>query len=230
MSVVRNNQKRVRVLKVINNDFTSNNNYKNLFNLDSKLSCSKKSNLPPSSLHSHSLASNEPSVVFSTPPAIDTSQSSTVNSPSVQVFPTEDPLLPSSMDIDTQLSDKSSPHDQTLIKATVNQMYYSDQSEDPNDSESSEEENEDEDEDGEDLPSSLTNDDLRYKLIYIYNRFQLNSMNDLIIFVRFFKRHQLIDISTLSMTKKSDEMFTYDLFSLSPSHIGELANDLGYTN
>ncbi|CAF0892430.1 unnamed protein product [Adineta ricciae] len=197
---------------------------------DSKLSCSKQSNLPPSSLHSHSLVSTEPSVVFSTPPAIDTSQSSTVKSPSVQVFPTEDPLLPSSMDIDTQLSDKSSPHEQTLTKATVNQMYYSDQSEDPNDSESSEEENEDEDEDEEDLPSSLTNDDLRYKLIYIYNRFQLNSMNDLIIFVRFFKRHQLIDISTLSMTKKSDEMFTYDLFSLSPSHIGELANDLGYTN
>jgi hypothetical protein len=31
------------------------------------------------------------------------------------------------------------------------------------------------------------------------------------------------------MTKTSNEMFTYDLFSLSPSHIIELANDLGYT-
>jgi hypothetical protein len=31
------------------------------------------------------------------------------------------------------------------------------------------------------------------------------------------------------MRKTTDEMFTYDLFSLSPSHVGELANDLGYT-
>jgi len=102
---------------------------------------------------------------------------------------------------------------------TTNRISYSDQS-DTNDSDNNDEE---------DLPTSLTNDDLRYKLIYIYKRFQLNSINDLIIFVRFFKRHQLIDITTLSMTKTTDEMFTYDLFSLSPSHVGELANDLGYT-
>lgn len=31
------------------------------------------------------------------------------------------------------------------------------------------------------------------------------------------------------MTKTSNDTFTYDLFSLSPSHIRELANDLGYT-
>jgi hypothetical protein len=31
------------------------------------------------------------------------------------------------------------------------------------------------------------------------------------------------------MTKATNEMFTYDLFSLSPSHIIELANDLGYS-
>ncbi|CAF4382499.1 unnamed protein product, partial [Adineta steineri] len=97
------------------------------------------------------------------------------------------------------------------------------------DSDVSQDDNNNNNNDEEDLPSSLTNDDLRYKLIYIYKRFQLNSINDLIIFVSFFKRHQLFDISTLSMTKTSDEMFTYDLFSLSSSHIGELANDLGYS-
>jgi hypothetical protein len=99
----------------------------------------------------------------------------------------------------------------------------------PNSDQSDTNESEDDDDDEQDLPTILTNDDLRYKLIYIYKRFQLNSINDLIIFVRFFKRHQLIDISSLSMTKTSNEMFTYDLFSLTPSHIGELANDLGYT-
>ena len=105
-----------------------------------------------------------------------------------------------------------------------NRISYSDQSE-SNDSDLSM----DDDLDEQDLPTSLTNDDLRYKLIYIYKRFQLNSLNDLYIFVRFFKRHQLIDLSTLSMTKSTNDMFTYDLFSLSPAHIGELANDLGYT-
>lgn len=119
-------------------------------------------------------------------------------------------------------------HEQIPVQSntiTINRLSYSDQS-DTNDSNKSIDDNNEE----EDLPTSLTNDDLRYKLIYIYKRFQLNSINDLIIFVRFFKRHQLIDISTLSpMGKATDEMFTYDLFSLSPSHIGELANDLGYT-
>jgi hypothetical protein len=113
-------------------------------------------------------------------------------------------------------------HEQILIQPT--KISRSDQS-DINDSEISIEDDNEE----QDLPTSLTNDDLRYKLIYIYKRFQLNLINDLIIFVRFFKRHQLIDISSLSMTKATNEMFTYDLLSLSPSHIGELANDLGYT-
>jgi hypothetical protein len=117
-------------------------------------------------------------------------------------------------------------HEQAQIQSTTtssNRISYSDQS-DTNDSDLSMDDNYDE----QDLPTILTNDDLRYKLIYIYKRFQLNSINDLHIFVRFFKRHQLIDISTLSMTKSTNDMFTYDLFSLSPSHIGELANDLGY--
>jgi hypothetical protein len=85
------------------------------------------------------------------------------------------------------------------------------------------------DEDDDDLPSFLTDDDLRSKLIFIYNRFTSNSTHDLRIFVTFFKRNHLIDTSSLSMSKSSDSMFTYDLFSLSPMLIGELATDLGYT-
>ena len=114
-----------------------------------------------------------------------------------------------------------------VVQATeisIIRIPYSDQS-DTRDSDRSPEDGYDDDED---LPASLTDDDLRYKLIYIYQRFQLNSTKDLIIFVRFFKRHHLIDISSLSMTKSSNDMFTYDLLTLSPSHIVELANDLGY--
>lgn len=117
-----------------------------------------------------------------------------------------------------------------VIQATeipIIRIPYSDQS-DTRDSDRSPPEDDHDDNDDEDLPASLTDDDLRYKLIYIYQRFQLNSTKDLIIFVRFFKRNHLIDISSLSMTKSSNEMFTYDLLTLSPSHIGELANDLGY--
>ena len=83
----------------------------------------------------------------------------------------------------------------------------------------------DEDEE-ENLPSVLTDDDLRSKLIFIYKRFKVNSSNDLSIFVTFFKRHHFIDISS----KTNNEMFTYDLFSLDPLLIDELAADLGYTN
>lgn len=111
------------------------------------------------------------------------------------------------------------------IEIPITRIPYFDQS-DMLDSDRSPEDDHDDDED---LPASLTDDNLRYKLIYIYQRFQLNSMKDLIIFVRFFKRHHLIDISSLSMTKSSNDMFTYDLLTLSPSHIGELANDLGYS-
>ena len=49
------------------------------------------------------------------------------------------------------------------------------------------------------------------------------------MFVLFFKRHQLVNVSSLSMTKTTNEIFTCDLLSLSPLHIGKLANDLGYT-
>ena len=87
---------------------------------------------------------------------------------------------------------------------------------------------EDDDDDG-DLPTGLTDDDLRFKLIYIYNRFRSNSMNDLTMFVRFLKRHQLIDLPSLSVSRATNGTFTYDLFSLSPSHIAELASELGYT-
>lgn len=81
------------------------------------------------------------------------------------------------------------------------------------------------DDDDYDLPTVLTDDDLRTKLIYIYNRFTLNSAPDLATFVTFFKRHRLFDTST----KTPNGMFTYDLFSLNPLLIDELATDLGYT-
>jgi hypothetical protein len=89
-------------------------------------------------------------------------------------------------------------------------------------------ENDSSDDNDDDLPTGLTDDDLRYKLIYIYNRFQSNCLQDLTIFVRFFKRHQLVDVASLSTAVDTNSMFTYDLFALSPSHIGELASDLGY--
>lgn len=79
--------------------------------------------------------------------------------------------------------------------------------------------------DDEDLPTVLTDDDLRSKLIFIYNRFTLNSTNELRIFATFFKRHHLIDITS----RTTNGMFTYDLFSLNPLLIDELAQDLGYT-
>ena len=122
--------------------------------------------------------------------------------------------------------------EQLLVQRTelpITRISYSDQSDIQETDQSVADGYEDDNDDVDDLPASLTNDDLRYKLIYIYQRFQLNSIKDLIIFVRFFKRHQLIDISTLSMAKSANEMFTYDLLTLSPSHIGELAADLGYS-
>ncbi|CAF4014777.1 unnamed protein product [Rotaria sp. Silwood2] len=171
------------------------------------------------------------STISSSSSSIDTSQPSITNSPFNHIVQNEENHIQTSMDIDDdriQLSDKSnSLHEQSLTQSmqiTSNGISHSDQS-DMNDSDTSIDDGNEE----EDLPTSLTNDDLRYKLIYIYKRFQLNSISDLTIFVRFFKRHQLIDTSSLSMTKATNEMFTYDLFSLSPSHIGELASDLGYT-
>ena len=83
----------------------------------------------------------------------------------------------------------------------------------------------DDDDDDHDLPSVLTDDDSRSKLIYIYNRFTSNSTNDLTTFATFFRRHHLIDTSSKSI----NGMFTYDLFSLSPLLIDELASDLGYS-
>lgn len=86
------------------------------------------------------------------------------------------------------------------------------------------------DDDDDDLPTVLTDEELRIKLIYIYKRFTSKSIHDLKIFASFFKRHDLIDTSTLSASKSTDGSFTYDLFSLSPVLIGELANDLGYSS
>ncbi|CAF0871557.1 unnamed protein product [Rotaria sordida] len=250
VSKTQSNLKRDRSLSSINISNNNNNNQSRKTNItknhsihqSSNSSQHDKSNRISSSPHKSSSKNQIP-----TPPKfihspsqshIDTPQSSSTNSPppSTQIFQNEDNHIQASMDIDNdhlQLSDESnSPHEQILvqpIQITSNQISHSEQS-DTNDSDISIDDiNEEEEDEEEDLPTSLTNDDLRYKLIYIYKRFQLNSINDLTIFVRFFKRHQLIDISSLSMTKAKNDMFTYDLFSLSPSHIGELANDLGYT-
>lgn len=126
--------------------------------------------------------------------------------------------------------DQISPLSSTKILPTRN--FHSDQSDSLSDGNESHDESnlspnhDDDDDDEHDLPSALTDDDLRSKLIFIYNRFSSNSPHHLSTFVRFFKRHQLIDIST----KTNNEMFTYDLFSLNAFLIEELANDLGYPN
>ena len=151
------------------------------------------------------------------------------------------------MDIDGQseLSDereRNSPSPSTFVphvpmKNTCNRNFQSDRSDSLSDTNEShadsdvslDDENNDDDDDDNDLPSVLTDDDLRSKLIYIYNRFASNSTHDLTIFVTFFKRHQLIDTSSLLLPKANTGMFTYDLFLLSPGLIGELAADLGYS-
>jgi hypothetical protein len=132
--------------------------------------------------------------------------------------------------------DQISPSSSTFLpidssKNLPNRNFHSDHSDSLSDTNESNDDsnlslnNEDDDED-DDLPIVLTDDDLRSKLIFIYNRFSLNSTNDLSIFVTFFKRHRLIDITS----KTTNGMFTYDLFSLNPSLIDELAADLGYTS
>ncbi|CAF4923494.1 unnamed protein product [Rotaria sp. Silwood1] len=200
-----------------------------------KLSSNNQIPTPPKFIPSPSQCQIDPPINSTIPSSssssVDTPQPLSTSSPSTHIFPNEDNHIQASMDIDDdhiQLSDKSnSPNEHVLIQPiqiTSKRISHSDRSDIYDSDTSIDDGNEDED-----LPTSLTNDDLRYKLIYIYKRFQLNSINDLTIFVRFFKRHQLIDISSLSMTKATNEMFTYDLFSLSPSHIGELASDLGYT-
>jgi hypothetical protein len=114
-------------------------------------------------------------------------------------------------------------HDST--KLLPNRNFHSDHSYSSLDTnESNDDSNLSLDDDDDDLPTVLTDDDLRSKLIYIYNRFTSNSTNDLTIFVTFFKRHHLIDPSS----KITNGMFTYDLFSLNPLLIDELATDLGY--
>jgi hypothetical protein len=114
------------------------------------------------------------------------------------------------------------------IKLLPNQIFHSDHSYSLSDTNESNDDSNlsinDEDED-DDLPTVLTDDDLRSKLIFIYNRFTLNSPNDLSTFVTFFKRHHLVDIPS----KTNNGMFTYDLFSLNPLLLDELANDLGYS-
>lgn len=129
--------------------------------------------------------------------------------------------------------EQTSPFSSTKILPTRN--FHSDQSDSLSDGNESHDEHDDDDDDennnnnnddDEDFPSVLTDDDLRSKLIFIYNRFTSNTPHDLSTFVTFFKRHQLIDIST----KTNNDMFTYDLFSLNAFLIEELANDLGYHN
>lgn len=134
--------------------------------------------------------------------------------------------------------DQTSPFFSTCLPNESNKIlptrnFHSDQSDSLSDGNESHDEchlsshhDDDDDDDDEDLPSVLTDDDLRSKLIYIYNRFTSNTPHDLSTFVTFFKRHQLVDIST----KTHNDMFTYDLFSLNAFLIEELANDLGYPN
>ncbi len=131
--------------------------------------------------------------------------------------------------------DQISPLSSTFIpnestKILINRNFHSDYSYSLSDTNESNDDsnlslNDNNDDDDDDLPTFLTDDDLRTKLIFIYNRFTLNSTNDLSIFVKFFKRNHLIDISS----KTTNGMFTYDLFSLNPLLINELATDLGYT-
>lgn len=130
--------------------------------------------------------------------------------------------------------DQISPLSSTFIpnesttKILTNRNFHSDHSDSLSDTNESNDDSNlsfNDDDDDQDLPTVLTNDGLRSKLIFIYNRFTSNSTNDLTIFVTFFKRHRLIDISS----KTTNGMFTYDLFSLNPLLIDELAQDLGYT-
>lgn len=132
--------------------------------------------------------------------------------------------------------DQTSPLSSTFLTGESNKIlptgnFHSDRSYSLSDGNESDDDsnlspNHEDEDDDDDLPTVLTDDDLRSKLIFIYNRFSLNSTNDLSTFVTFFKRHQLIDIST----KTSNEMFTYDLFSLTSFLVEELASDLGYTS
>jgi hypothetical protein len=136
----------------------------------------------------------------------------------------------------TDEHDQISPLSSTFLpiestKNLPNRNFHSDHSDSLSDTNESNDDsnlslNNDDDDDDDDLPIVLTDDDLRSKLIFIYNRFTLNSTNDLSTFVTFFKRHHLIDISS----KTTNGMFTYDLFSLNPLLIDELATDLGYTS
>lgn len=136
------------------------------------------------------------------------------------------------MDIDGQTDDDETHHRRTPVPSMNKQrIFQSDHSNSLSDTNESNTESElSLDDEEEDLPTVLTDEVLRVKLIYIYKRFTSNSNQDLKTFVNFFKRHQLIDTTNLTMNKSNDGMFTYDLFSLSPLLIGELANDLGYVS
>ena len=169
---------------------------------------------------SNSLRVEPPSQDLNVPSPAETVGSSmipsTTNSPSVDQPMIESDQLQLSEDSNSGLGDDQMPV--TTFKSDQFDLIHDSNNDDDLD---------DEDND-EDLPTGLTDDDLRYKLIYIYNRFRSQSIQDLNIFVRFFKRHHLIDSSALTIDSNTDNMFTYDLFCLSPSHIGELADDLGY--
>ncbi len=199
--------------------------------------------IPPSTSSINTPQSRPDSVE---PPVV----ASTTCSPSAHIFHSEDDHTQTPMDIDGQSDDDANVHRQLPLsdeheeispssstflptesrKILTNRNFHSDHSyslsdtnESNDDSNLSLDDNNDDDDD--DLPTVLTDDESRSKLIYIYNRFTSNLTNDLTIFVTFFKRHHLIDISS----KTTNGMFTYDLFSLSSLLIDELANDLGYT-
>jgi hypothetical protein len=218
----------------------------------------KSTRSPSRSAQSHidPLSSSNDLTIPSSTTSINTPQSrpssvepaiipSTTCSPSAHIFQSEDDHTQTPMDIDGQSDDDinhhhhrqirlSDEHDQisplSSTKILTNRNFHSDHSYSLSDTNESNDDsnlsiNDNDDDDDDDLPTVLTDDDLRTKLIFIYNRFTLSSTNDLLTFVTFFKRHHLIDISS----KTSNGMFTYDLFSLNPLLIDELATDLGYT-
>ena len=203
------------------------------------------SNPPLSSSNDHSLLPSSSSSINTPQSRANSAEPvvvvSSTCSPSTHIFQSEDDHTQTPMDIDGQTDDdethihrpiqlsdeheQQSPSSTAFVPQDSTTNHFSLEHSDTNESTVDSDLSLDEDDD---LPSVLTDDDLRSKLIFIYNRFTSTSTDDLGTFVKFFKRHQLIDTSSLEMNKSNDGTFTYDLLSLSPYLIGELANDLGY--
>ena len=160
-------------------------------------------------------------------------------SPSPHAFPSEDDHTQTPMDLDGQSNNSTNVHHQISLSEehdpisapknsrtilTNQNLHSASDTSESMDDDSLLTDNDDTDDDN-NLLNILIDDNLRTKLIYIYNCFTSNLTNDLTKFVTFFKRHRLIDTSA----KTPNGMFTYDLFTLEPVLIEELATDLGYT-